>query len=77
MKSLISFFLLTLIIAATINNYIEGKSNHAVLTGKVENTLSNEIRLGDSVITITKEGAFLFRINLEKPSFYNFNYYSF
>ena len=74
MKILITSFLLTLATVVSAGNNIHGKTNNAVVIGKVENNLSNEIKLGNSVITIAKDGTFKFDMGEDKPSFYNFNY---
>ena len=74
MKILITSFLLALAAVLSAENNAQDKTDHALLTGKVENNLSNEIKLGNSVITIAKDGTFIFDMNVEKPSFNNFNY---
>ena len=74
MKILITSFFLAFAAIASAGNNVQDKTNHAVLTGKVENNLSNEIKLDNSVITIAKDGTFKYDMNVEKPSFYNFNY---
>ena len=73
MKVLISFCCL-FITAVTGGNNAQDKTKQAVLTGKIENIISNEIRLGNSVIAISKDGTFKFDLEVEKPSFYDFNY---
>jgi acetyl esterase/lipase len=74
MKILITSFLLALTAVLPAENNAQDKTDHALLTGKVENNLSNEIKFGNSVITIAKDGTFKFDMGADKPSFYNFNY---
>ena len=74
MKILITSFLLTLAIVISVGNNVQCQTNHVILAGKVVNNISNEMKLGNSAVPITKDGNFQFTMEMEKPSFQYLNY---
>ncbi len=74
MKMKIGIIIFYLTIALSVIATGKTKIEHTNITGKIETNWSDQIQLGDTIVSIAEDGTFKFRLIVEKPMFLRLKY---